>query len=217
MAAAPRDPPAALLGAYTLQHQVPLERFYVDDASSMAGTTTRFSRDELAGCIRAAERDLRLITRVEAAESAAEAAAVAAGALRRQRERVARGGVQRQLVMNALAKSGAAAAEGLDVLVFGATDPWLECLCLAAGAKSVTTVEYQPLEYEHAQVTLTLTPTLTLALAPPPPPPPTPTPTLPPTPTAAAARARSRAAAAAARQVLTLTLTLSLSLSLTLT
>ena len=44
MAAAPRDPPAALLGAYTLQHQVPLERFYVDDASSMAGTTTRFSR-----------------------------------------------------------------------------------------------------------------------------------------------------------------------------
>ena len=39
MAAAPREPPAALLGAYTLQHQVPLERFYVDDASSMAGTT----------------------------------------------------------------------------------------------------------------------------------------------------------------------------------
>ena len=129
MAAAPREPPAALLGAYTLQHQVPLERFYVDDASSMAGTTTRFSSDELAGCVRAAERELQLVARVEAAEaSAAEAAA--AGARRRAAQH--RGGVQRHLVASALAATGAAAAAGLDVLVFGATEPWLECLCLAS-------------------------------------------------------------------------------------
>ena len=129
MAAAPREPPAALLGAYTLQHQVPLERFYVDDASSMAGTTTRFSSDELAGCVRAAERELQLVARVEAAEaSAAEAAA--AGARRRAAQH--RGGVQRHLVTSALAATGAAAAAGLDVLVFGATEPWLECLCLAS-------------------------------------------------------------------------------------
>ena len=174
MAAAPRDPPAALLGAYTLQQQVPLERFYVDDASSMAGSTTRFSSDELAGCVRSAERDLRLVALVEEAESAVGAAAVGAGARRRAAQQ--RGGVARHLVTNALAASGAAAAEGLDVLVFGATDPWLEpkpnltwgwtlslslaltpgatdpwleCLCLAAGAKSVTTVEYQAREYEH--------------------------------------------------------------------
>ena len=129
MAAAPREPPAALLGAYTLQHQVPLERSYVDDASSMAGTTTRFSSDELAGCVRAAERELQLVARVEAAEaSAAEAAA--AGARRRAAQH--RGGVQRHLVASALAATGAAAAAGLDVLVFGATEPWLECLCLAS-------------------------------------------------------------------------------------
>ena len=129
MAAAPREPPAALLGAYTLQHQIPLERFYVDDASSMAGTTTRFSSDELAGCVRAAERQLQLVARVEAAEaSAAEAAA--AGARRRAAQH--RGGVQRHLVTSALAATGAAAAAGLDVLVFGATEPWLECLCLAS-------------------------------------------------------------------------------------
>ena len=129
MAAAPREPPAALLGAYTLQHQVPLERFYVDDASSMAGTTTRFSSDELAGCVRAAERELQLVARVEAAEaSAAEAAA--AGARRRAAQH--RGGVQRHLVTSALAATGAAAAAGLDVLVFGATEPWLECLRLAS-------------------------------------------------------------------------------------
>ena len=125
MAAAPRDPPAALLGAYTLQHQVPLERFYVDDASSMAGTTTRFSRDELTGCVRAAERELQLVARVEAAEASA-----AAGARRRAAQH--RGGVQRHLVTSALAATGAAAAAGLDVLVFGATEPWLECLCLAS-------------------------------------------------------------------------------------
>ena len=125
MAAAPREPPAALLGAYTLQHQVPLERFYVDDASSMAGTTTRFSSDELAGCVRAAERELQLVARVEAAEASA-----AAGARRRAAQH--RGGVQRHLVTSALAATGAAAAAGLDVLVFGATEPWLECLCLAS-------------------------------------------------------------------------------------
>eukprot|EP00964_Phaeocystis_antarctica_P013060 scaffold7155_cov63-Phaeocystis_antarctica.AAC.1 len=124
MAAAPRDPPAALLGAYTLQQQVPLERFYVDDASSMAGSTTRFSSEEIAGCVRSAERDLRLVALVEEAESAAGAAAVGAGARRRAAQH--RGGVARHLVTNALAASGAAAAEGLDVLVFGATDPWLE-------------------------------------------------------------------------------------------
>jgi len=125
MAAAPREPPAALLGAYTLQHQVPLERFYVDDASSMAGTTTRFSSDELAGCVRAAERELQLVARVEAAEASA-----AAGARRRAAQH--RGGVQRHLVTSALAATGAAAAAGLDVLVFGATEPWLECLRLAS-------------------------------------------------------------------------------------
>ena len=124
MAAAPRDPPAALLGAYTLQQQVPLERFYVDDASSMAGSTTRFSSDEIAGCVRTAERDLRLVALVEEAESAVGAAAVGAGARRRAAQQ--RGGVARHLVTNALAASGAASAEGLDVLVFGATDPWLE-------------------------------------------------------------------------------------------
>lgn len=124
MAAAPRDPPAALLGAYTLQQQVPLERFYVDDASSMAGSTTRFSSDEIAGCVRTAERDLRLVALVEEAESAVGAAAVGAGARRRAAQQ--RGGVARHLVTNALAASGAAAAKGLDVLVFGATYPRLE-------------------------------------------------------------------------------------------
>ena len=130
MAAAPREPPAALIGAYTLQHQVPLERFYVDDASSMAGTTTRFSSDELAGCVRSAERELQLVARVEAAEASAGAEAAAAGARRRAAQH--RGGVQRHLVIGALAATGAAAVAGLDVLVFGATEPWLECLCLAS-------------------------------------------------------------------------------------
>ena len=145
MAAAPRDPPPALVAAYTLQHQVPLERFYVDDASSMAGTTTRFSREEIAGYVLSAERDLRDHQRggVELLQLVADTAA---------RRRSAHGGVARHLVTHALAADGAAAADGLDVLVFGAVEPWLECLCLAAGAKSVTTVEYQRLEYEHKQL-----------------------------------------------------------------
>lgn len=40
-------------------------------------------------------------------------------------------------------------AVNADIVVFGATDPWVECLCVAAGANSVLTIEYNSLRYEH--------------------------------------------------------------------
>eukprot|EP01012_Entosiphon_sulcatum_P008984 TRINITY_DN14953_c0_g1_i2.p1 TRINITY_DN14953_c0_g1~~TRINITY_DN14953_c0_g1_i2.p1 ORF type:complete len:172 (+),score=14.68 TRINITY_DN14953_c0_g1_i2:467-982(+) len=41
----------------------------------------------------------------------------------------------------------------MNVLVFGSTEPWYEALALAAGAHTVTTVEYNRLVYEHPAIT----------------------------------------------------------------
>ena len=127
---APIEPPSALLASYTLDGAIPLETFYIDEASSSASSSEPFVYDlaELDGCV-------------------AHAGRLLAGTARQAVTRG--GGVDRQLIARALGPAGDAPVEGAAVVVFGATDPWVECLCLAAGAKSVTTVEYQHLVYEH--------------------------------------------------------------------
>jgi hypothetical protein len=47
---------------------------------------------------------------------------------------------------------------GLDVVVVGSMEPWYEAVCLAHGARSVTTSEYNRLTYEHPFISV-LTPT----------------------------------------------------------
>ena len=126
---APRDPPAAMLAAYTMHDQIPVETFYVDDASTMT-QEVRYSRTELDSCVLSAGQQLRSP---------------------RPRAR-APGGVARHLVAEFLASEVKARRKLSNVVVFGATDPWVECLCLAAGSKSVTTVEYQSLAYGHPQL-----------------------------------------------------------------
>ena len=122
---APREPPAALLANYTLNGAIPLEKFYVDEASF--AQDVRYSRADLHECVGRARQALeqpRLLARRG-------------------------GGVARDLVAQALAPGGDAAVQDANVVVFGATDPWVECLCVASGAKSVVTVEYQKLAYDH--------------------------------------------------------------------
>ena len=127
MPIAPLDPPPSLLGAYTLGNQVPYARLYVDEGH--VGDTVRItvSREELDGCVEEARRYLL-----------------------RTDHRPTMSGVSRAEVATAL--TGAAAVEDKDVVVFGATEPWGECICVAAGAKSVLTVEYQQLEYDHPRM-----------------------------------------------------------------
>jgi hypothetical protein len=56
----------------------------------------------------------------------------------------------RGLVARALA--GEVDAAGSTVVVFGATEPWLECMLLAAGAAAVTTVDYKTVAYDHPKL-----------------------------------------------------------------
>jgi hypothetical protein len=55
--------------------------------------------------------------------------------------------------------------KGSHALVFGSMEPWYECMLLAAGAASVTTVEYNSLTYEHPDIH-TLLPSELLAKVP---------------------------------------------------
>ena len=127
---APRDPPPSLLNAYTLGNQVPLARLYVDEAQHVDyRSRITVSRSELEGCVKEARRHL-----------------LVAG------HRPVLSGVSRGEVAAALSRAGVAAVENKEVIVFGATEPWVECICVAAGAKRVLTVEYQQLEYEHPKM-----------------------------------------------------------------
>lgn len=125
---APRKPPASLLDAYTLHGTIPMDTFYVDDASY--SVDVMYDQDELTACVehahKAKQQPRLLATRG--------------------------GGVARDLVARALFEGGASAVKDADVVVFGATDPWVECLSVAAGAKSVLTIEYQNLTYQHASM-----------------------------------------------------------------
>ena len=52
----------------------------------------------------------------------------------------------------------ALAPKGQRVLIFGSIDPRVECLCLAAGAAHVTTVDYNQLSFDHPSLsTITVT------------------------------------------------------------
>ena len=121
---APRDPPAHLLAGYTLDDRIPLLRLYVDEAD--ASTAIRFTRPELDECVEYAKQKL-LAPRPGRAAT----------------------GVNHAFVARALTAEGPATVAGAEVVVFGSTDPWVECLCVAAGAKSVLTVEWQAREYDH--------------------------------------------------------------------
>ena len=102
---APRDPPSHLLAGYTLADRIPLLRLYVDEAAD-ASTAIRFTRPELDECVTHAKQKL----------------------LNPRPGRAATG------VNHALAADGPAAVAGAEVVVFGSTYPWVECLCVAAGA-----------------------------------------------------------------------------------
>ena len=53
------------------------------------------------------------------------------------------------LILDAISRMG---VEGQRVLVVGSTNPWLEACFLAAGAESVTTLEYREIECRHPQI-----------------------------------------------------------------
>ena len=127
---APRTPPASLLAAYTLVNRVPVEMFYLNETGASSASSDQgieYTIEEMDDCVKHAQKQLEH----------------PAGRQHRSN------GVVFADVLKALAVGGGAAVTNKNVVVFGATEPWVECLAVAAGCKSVTTVEWQQLEYAH--------------------------------------------------------------------
>ena len=132
--------PAELADLYTMGGRVPVARFLVDDTGGGEGTHYKYPAADIEHMVGAARREI----------GAARARAAAGRPPPRGRA------AQRAWWPQALAEH-ASLLDGARVVVFGSMEPWFECLCLAAGAAHVTTVEYNRLTYEHERIsTLTV-------------------------------------------------------------
>ena len=138
----PAHMPEDLVDAYTMKGRIPVGRFFVDDTGvGGVGTHYKYRAAHVAELLAAARRQM-----------ATARARVAAGRPVPTHGRHA----ARAWWPHALAEH-ASLLEGARVVVFGSMEPWFECLCLAAGAAHVTTVEYNRLTYEHENIdTLTV-------------------------------------------------------------
>jgi hypothetical protein len=135
----PRAMPAELKDSYTMGGRIELGDFFVDDTIGGKGSHYKYPRRDIDYMITAARRTL------------------ASGG---------RGGRKNEgWVVEALAGQ-LEAVRGANCLVFGSMEPWYEAMLLAAGAGSVTTVEYNRLTYDHPNISVAL-PSELLAQMPP--------------------------------------------------
>ena len=130
----PKTPPADMLPRYTMNGAIPLEHFYVDDTIGGELTHYTFPADDLKHMLKEAARSVANPRRLRPKQAWITEAIVDA-----IRERDGDGTRQREA----------------QAVVFGSSEPWVECLLLAAGAKNVTTVEYNYRTYEDPRLETT--------------------------------------------------------------
>jgi len=135
--ALPLDLPDLLRDKYTLGGSVPVESFLVDDTGDGEGTHYKFPKAVLDKML------LHARNRIEFHSQLGDRLRQAAASFRRdKREQVYAALVLHQDKIR-----------GKDCLVFGSMEPWAEAALLVLDAKTVTTVEYNRLTYEHPQIT----------------------------------------------------------------
>lgn len=130
-----------MIDAFTMNNSIPMERFFVDDSAGGLGTFYSFDAQTISHQLRWAHMLIDSI-RMET-----------------EPDHLPPLGISPSSGQMWLAYSlEAVGLAGLRVIIFGSMEPWAECLCLAAGAAHVTTVDYNRLHFEHPHLT-----TLTVA------------------------------------------------------
>lgn len=143
----PKDPPADLIDSYTLQNQIPLERFYVDDTNNGSRSHYIFSRQQIDQMVKNSQKFYLKLTKLYEG----------------YRDRMVSDGkeVDPQFLLRQLRKEDwiylalmnySQILNQSKALVIGSTSPWVESLLLSFGADEVTTVEYNLLTYDHPQL-----------------------------------------------------------------
>jgi hypothetical protein len=131
----PKQIPPEHLDEFTLGGKVPQARFFVDDTNEGKGTHYKYPRSDIDYMVSQAESQMGRISAVD------------------DESRLHKSfWLLKALISHPIREK--------DVVVFGSMEPWFESVCIAAGAKTVTTIEYNKLTYDHPKIT-----TLTVAEA----------------------------------------------------
>lgn len=143
----PKDPPPHLLESYTLHHQIPLERFYVDDTNNGTNSHYIYSRQQIDQMIKNSYKFYQKISNIY--EGYRDQM------VRDDRE------VDSRILLRQLRKEDwiyyalinyTQLLNHSKILVIGSTSPWVESLLLSLGAEEVTTIEYNQLTYDHPKL-----------------------------------------------------------------
>jgi len=118
--------PKELVEEFTMHDTIPVENFFVDESENGKGSLIKYSREEI-------DYFLDLATKTRSPAS--------------------RNSQQWKTDMYFFESLKHFKLDGKDVAVIGSQTPFYESVCIQAGAKSVTTIEYNRLEYNHPRIT----------------------------------------------------------------
>ena len=142
----PKSIPPELLSAYTLQDQVPVAEFYVDDTKKGEGTHYKYDAGAIDGYFKSYAARLES-WRAFAVEEGLDSN-------RTMFEETIQDVPKQHWPLCVLDHFfSASSLADKRVVIFGTMEPWAEALCLGLGAKDVTTVEYNDLTFEHGALT----------------------------------------------------------------
>ena len=159
-ASPPEELPAQWLDEFTMHGRLSVRKSYINDTleahtgnalQRTAAITEGWQREKIDGMVRQAQG---LIRPPKGKERGSSPTSLGWAHWTRYR------GLNRELWVGMHASN----VSGADVLVIGSESPWVEALCLGAGARRVMTLEYARILTDHPQVT-TLTPPQFLARA----------------------------------------------------
>lgn len=137
----PKTPPGEMVERYTMDGRIPIENFYVDDTNGGIGTNFGYTSKEISQYIDGAKK---LSNNIEKAIADIQKQGFSPNILLAKLKK------QDWLYFSLYNYSNL--ITNSKCVVFGSTNPWVESLCIAYGASSVTTVEYNNLIYGDALV-----------------------------------------------------------------
>jgi SAM-dependent methyltransferase len=132
----PKNPPVDMVERYTLDGRVPIESFYVDDTNGGMGTNFGYTTKEINQYVDGARK---LSSNIHRAIANIQEKNILPTLLLAKLKKEDWLYFALYNYSNLMSNSNCA--------VFGSTNPWVESLCIASGAASVTTVEYNTLTY----------------------------------------------------------------------
>ncbi len=138
----PKSPPSELLNGYTLNGEIPVAEFYVDDTNNGTATHFMFSEKSINALIAGAEK---IMKRMETFQISF--------AQRQLSEVMFYNSFPKEQWIHIAMLKYKSTFLNAKVAVFGSMEPWVEAASISVGASEIVTVEYNHLTYNHSQFT----------------------------------------------------------------